>query len=273
MFIKNYEIRMGEGRFAAVSFGSGSENLVIIPGLEDGVSSVRGKALAGLAVFAPYARKFRVTLISRDDCLKSGCTTADMARDLAHCMQALAIEKAHVMGVSQGGMIAQHLAADHPEMVGKLVLTSTAPDCSELARENIQRWISFARMGSYLGLIMDTTEKAHPEKYLKRLRPLYPYLAPRFKKMNTERFAAMAEACLTHDTEDKLDRIQSPTLIICGGEDRILGVDGSHKLHRYIEDSILKIYPEQGHALYEDEPDYKKAVLNFLCDEKNLSQD
>lgn len=266
MSMKNYEIRIGDSRFAAVSWGKGEENLVIIPGLSDGVATVRGKALQAGAVLAAFARHYRVTVISRRDALSPGCTTASFARDQALAMQALGIRKAHILAVSQGGMIAQHLAADHPEMVDKLVLASTAPQCSELAAENIRRWVGFARMGAFLGLLIDTTEKFHTEKYLKRIRPFYPYLGTRLKKMDVDRFTAMAEACLSHDASMKLDRIQSPALIIGGSCDRVLGVDGSHLLHRYIEGSTLKIYEHQGHALYMDDPDFTKTVLNFLQD-------
>ena len=266
MSMKNYEIHIGDSRFAAISFGRGEKDLVIIPGLGDGISTVKGKALSGNIIYHQFARRYRVTVISRRDNPAPDCTTCSMARDQALAMQALGIQKAHIVGVSQGGMIAQHLAADHPEMVDKLVLVSTAPDCSDLARENIQRWISFAKMGSSLGLMIDTTEKAHPEKYLKKLRPLYPYLSNQAKKADVARFSILAQACLSHDALEKLDRIKSPTLIIGGGADRILGVDGSHIIHRFIEGSTLKIYEDQGHALYEDQPDYEKTVLAFLKD-------
>ena len=264
MGIKNYEIRIGDLRFDSISFGSGQKDLVIIPGLGDGLSTVKGKAWAGRVIFRKCARKYRVTVISRRRDLQPGATTGSMAKDQALAMEALGIRKAHVVGISQGGMIAQHLAADHPEMVDRLVLAVSAPSCSELARENISRWVGFAKMGSYLGLIIDTTEKAHPEKYLRRIRPLYPYLGSMAKKMDVSRFCIMAGACLSHNTQEKLDKITAPTLVIGGGADRTLGVDGSHQLHRLIDGSILKIYEDQGHALSEDEPDFYKTVLSFL---------
>ena len=264
MQFKNYELHILDDRYDAVSFGSGKENLVMIPGLGDGITTVRGKALLGSLLYRRYGKKYKVTIISRKNALESDATTESMARDQYYAMQALGIEKAHIMGVSMGGMIAQHLAADHPEMVDKLILVVTGPNAGTLAQENIGRWIGFAEMGAFLGLMIDITEKAHPEKYLKKRRPLYPYMGSAAKKLDIDRFTIQARACVSHNAMDRLEKIQAPTLVIGGGKDRTLGEEGSQLLHRYICGSVLKIYEDQGHALYEDEPDFHKTVLSFL---------
>ena len=195
MQFKNYELHILDDRYDAVSFGSGKENLVMIPGLGDGITTVRGKALLGSLLYRRYGKKYKVTIISRKNALESDATTESMARDQYYAMQALGIEKAHIMGVSMGGMIAQHLAADHPEMVDKLILVVTGPNAGTLAQENIGRWIGFAEMGAFLGLMIDITEKAHPEKYLRKLRPLYPYMGSAAKKLDIDRFTIQARAC------------------------------------------------------------------------------
>ena len=264
MPIKNYEIRIRDDRYDAVSFGSGKENLVMIPGLGDGITTVKGRALVGSVLYRRYCKKYRVTLISRKNRLDEHATTESMAQDQYLAMQALGIEKAHIIGVSMGGMIAQHLAADHPEAVDRLILVVTTPETGETAKENLDRWIGFARMKAYLGLMIDINEKAHPEKYLKKLRPLYPYLGSAAKKMDIERFCIQAAACRDHNALEKLNRIQAPTLIIGGGQDRTLGEEGSHQLNRAIGDSRIKIYIDQGHALYEDDPDFHRTCLSFL---------
>lgn len=267
MQFKNYEIRIRDDRYDAVSFGSGKQDLVMIPGLGDGITTVKGKALLGSVLYRRYGKKYRVTIISRKDALESSATTETMAKDQYYAMQALGIQKAHVIGVSMGGMIAQHLAADYPDMVDKLILVVTAPQCGDTAIENIQRWISFAQMKAYLGLMIDITEKAHPEKYLKKLRSLYPYMGSAAKKMDISRFCIQAEACKNHNALHKLEKIQAPALIIGGGQDRTLGEEGSHMLHRFIEGSRIKIYIDQGHALYEDEKDFHNTCLAFLEEE------
>ena len=264
MQFKNYELHILEDRCDAVSFGSGKENLVIVPGLGDGITTVRGKALLGNLLYHKYSRKYRVTFISRKNNLEADASTETMARDLYYAMQALGIQKAHVLGVSMGGMIAQYLAANYPQSVDKLILAVTAPAAGELIQENAGRWIGFAEMGSFLGLMIDISEKAHTEKYLKRLRPLYPYLGSAARKMDIRRFCIQARACSAHDASERLDKITAPTLIIGGRKDRTIGEEASHQLHRLIPGSQLKIFPDGTHALYQEDPEFHRTVLDFL---------
>ena len=273
MHIKNYELRILGNCYDAISFGSGSQNLVLVPGLGDGMATVKGKALMGSILYSRFARKYRVTVISRKRQLIPQDDTRSMAKELAYCMEALGIAKAHVVGVSQGGMIAQHLAADRPDLIDRLVLVSTVPKANDMIVRNIDRWIGLARKGSFTGLMIDTTEKAHPEKKLKKLRPFYTYMSAPLRKMDVDRFCIMAKACATHDATDRLDQITAPTLIIGGGVDRTLGAEGSHLLHRYIGGSRLKIYPDLSHAVYEDSPDFPRTVLAFLAGEDDEEDD
>ena len=264
MHAKNYELHILGSVYDAVRFGEGKEHLVVIPGLGDGICTVKGKALMGAALYRRYLKNYTVTVISRKRVLEENATTCSMAKDQALAMEALGIRKAHVMGVSQGGMIAQHLAADYPRMVEKLILVATAPKADEKIRRNVSRWVDFARTGAWTSLVVDMSEKAYPEKKRKLLRPVYPFLTRSMEKMDVERFVTMAQACAQHDAEDKLDRIQCPTLILGGGQDRTLGVEGSHRLHRFIGGSELRIYEDQGHSLHEDAPDFHDTVLSFL---------
>ena len=264
MHMKNYELHILGSSYDAIQFGSGTENLVMIPGLGDGITTVRGKALLGNLLFSRYAKDYRVTIISRKRDPESTASTCSMAREQAFAMEALGIEKAHILGVSMGGMIAQHLAADHPQMVDRLILAVTAPSAGDLARRNLSRWINLAQLGAFTGLMIDITEKAHPEEKLRRLRPFYSHLGTAVRKMDVSRFVSMAQACADHDATDKLDRITAPTLILGAALDRTLGEEGSHLLHRFISGSTLKIYGDQGHALYEDTGEFHRDVLAFL---------
>ena len=261
---KNYEIHIGDNRFNAIQFGSGTQHLVILPGLSDGMATVRGKVYPGSVLYRKYAEQYTVTIISRKDNLSLQETTKSMARDQALAMQALGITKAHIMGISMGGMIAQHLAADFPSMVDKLILVSTCPACDNLLRDNAGRWIGFAHMGAFLGLIIDISEKSHTEKKLKAVRRLYPYLGSAARKTDIDRFCASVQACMAHDATDSLDRITAPTLVLAGEKDRTIDPEGAHLLHRSLSGSQLKIYEGQSHAVYLDEPDFYKDVLAFL---------
>ena len=123
---KNGTLKISGTEMDYIRFGSGARILVMLPGLGDGLRTVKGTALAMAAMYRMFAREFTVYAFSRKNGLPEGYTTRDMARDQAEAMEQLGIRKADILGVSMGGMIAQHLAIDYPEKVGKLILTVTS---------------------------------------------------------------------------------------------------------------------------------------------------
>ena len=129
---KNAEVSIGNTKMPYASFGHGCRTFVILPGLSDGLATVRGKALLLAKPYAPFFDRFTVYMFSRKDEMPSGYSIRDMAADQAEALRQLGIEKASVMGVSQGGMIAQYLAIDHPDLVERLVLAVTAPRVNEI---------------------------------------------------------------------------------------------------------------------------------------------
>ena len=74
-----------------------------------------------------------------------------MARDLAKVLKKLDIYKASIIGISQGGMITQHLAIDYPELVDKLVLAVTVGKANETVKSVVGNWIEMAKVGDYKG--------------------------------------------------------------------------------------------------------------------------
>ena len=83
-----------------------------------------------------------------------------MNEEAKDAMEALGMKNAAVMGVSQGGMIAQVLAVRHPELVGKLVIAVSAPRINDTIRECVGAWISFAEAGDHKGLMISTAERS-----------------------------------------------------------------------------------------------------------------
>ena len=247
-----------------VRFGRGERRLVALPGLSDGLATVRGK---GLLLAPPYRRwldRFTVYIFSRVDALPAGHTIRDMAADQAEAMEQLGIDRASVLGVSQGGMIAQLLAADHPQRVEKLVLAVTAPNANATVRAAVGAWIGMAERGDHRQLMADTAEKSYTEARLRRYRKLYPLLGLVGKPRSYDRFLVNARAILGFDARADLPAIACPTLILGGGIDQTVGPDAASELHARIPGSRLHIYPDLGHAAYEDAPDFYARVFAFL---------
>lgn len=196
--------------------------------------------------------------------LKQDCSTRDMATDLADVMNQLNITKAFVLGVSQGGMIAQYLAIDYPELVEKLVLAVTLCQPNETSKSVISNWLLLAKEKDFKQIFIDTAEKTYTERKLKTYRPFYSILSKLTEPKNLDRFIIQATACLTHNALDEISKIQCPTFVIGGDNDKIVGSSSSCELANHIAQSKLKIYNGLGHSTYEEAKDFNSQVLSFF---------
>ena len=264
---KNRRVSLNGGTMSCVSFGSGKRTLVILPGLSDGLATVAGKALLLAAPYRPYLKDLTVYMFSRREPLPEGFSIRDMAEDQAEALNALGIGRTSLMGVSEGGMIAQHLAAGHPELVVKLVLAVTAPRVNDVILSCVPGWMDMASRGDHKALMMDTAQKSYSPAYLKKYRKLYPFLGFVGRPKSFDRFLINARAILSFDAGDELSQITCPTLILGGEEDRIVGAAASRELAERIPHSALFLYPGLGHAAYEEAKDFNQRVFGFLAGE------
>ena len=247
-----------------VTFGKGKKPLVIIPGLGDGLYTVKGMAMTFSITYRILAERYKIYVFSRINELRQEYTTRDMAADVAEALEILKITSAYVMGISQGGMIAQWLVADFPEKVQKLVLAVTTAKLGNLGRERISCWLNLIQTGTYKDLMIDIARRSYTTKFFGKFKYLYRIMGIFGRIKDIKRIDIQAVSCLKHDSLAFLEKINCPTLIIGAENDDVLGLDGSLRLHQHIKDSQLTILPECGHALYEQNKDFQKRVLVFL---------
>ena len=162
-----------------------------------------------------------------------------------------------------GGMIAQHIAIDHAEIVEKLILAVTAPNANDVVEGAVNRWIEMARRGEHTALMVDTAEKMYSENYLQKNRKYFPLLARFTKPANYDRFLKNAYAILQFDVRDKLPEISCPTYIIAGSDDCTVGNDAAFELNRGISSSELFVYEGLGHGVFEEAKDFYYRVFKF----------
>lgn len=260
---KNLCLQLADGKMDAIRFGAGERTLVMLPGVGDGLKTVRGMALPFALLYRKLAKDFTVYVFSRRRELPRHFTTREMARDVKEGMTALGLYGAAVVGVSQGGMIAQWLAIDYPDKVGKLVLTVTLSRPNDTVRNVIARWTDMARRGDYRGIMLDTAERSYSEKRLRQARLEYKLLSSLGKPGGFDRFLTQAESCVTHDAFEELGRIGCPTLVIGGTDDRIVTGAASEEIAAGIPGSRLVLYEGLGHGLYEEAPDFLARVADF----------
>ncbi len=261
---KNGCVKIGDTDMYYVSFGHGSKKLVILPGLSDGLLTVKGKALMLAKPYVQFFDEFTVFMFSRKNDMPEGYSIRDMAADQASALQKLGITKACILGVSEGGMIAQFMAIDYQELVEKLVITVSAPKVNETIQGAVSTWIQMAEAGDHKSLMIDTAEKGYSENYLKKYRKMYPIIGMIGKPRNYERFFVNAKAILAFDAYDELDKIVCPTYIIGGDEDKTVGVNASYEMKEKIKLSELFIYRGLGHAAYEEAKDFYDRVYEYL---------
>ena len=247
-----------------ISFGKGDKSLIMIPGLSDGLRTVKGMATTMAMLYRCYADNYKVYVISRKNQLKEGYSTRDMAADYKKAMGKLSISKADIIGISQGGMIAQYIAIDYPEVVEKLVLAVTLSKQNETVQKVVNSLIRMAESNDYKSIFIDASEKSYTEKRLKRYRPLYPLLCRFGKPKDLKRFIIQANACINHDAYKELEKIECPTLVIGVDDDKIVGIKTSEEISEKIKGSKLIIYEGFGHLVSEEAKDFNSKVLEFL---------
>ena len=106
-----------------ITFGNGEKSLIMIQGLN--TQSIKGASRSLAYMYRIFARDYKVYLFDRRENIGENITVRELAADIAMAMDFLEIQSADVFGVSQGGMIAQYLAIDRPDLVNKLVLAVT----------------------------------------------------------------------------------------------------------------------------------------------------
>ena len=261
--VKNGSVTIDNTEMYYASFGRGAKKLVVLPGLSDGLATVKGKAFVLVFPYIRFLNNYTVYMFSRKNDMPEGYTIRQMAEDQAKAMKILGIEKANVLGVSQGGMISQYLAIDYPAMVEKLILAVTAPNANEVLTNVVSTWLDMVNDGDHTALMVDTAQKTYSEKYVEKNEKYFPVLARFTKPKSYNRFLKNANAILTFDAREEMKNIKCPTLIIAGDNDKIIGNEAAYLLEKGISNSEIFIYEGLGHGAYEEAKDFYNRVFEF----------
>jgi pimeloyl-ACP methyl ester carboxylesterase len=192
------------------------------------------------------------------------------ADDTVGLMDELKIERAHVLGISMGGMIAQEVALNNPERVEKLVLCSTMAGMTGATR-------LLARLlgGVYKGR-MKTPEKTRDmlisaifsKDFIKaNLDKIERAKQTAFKiTPSYDEFKRQLDAIIKFDTRKRLKTINKPVLIMHGKQDTLIPYKASLELAQLIPYPKLMLFNNSAHALFSQEPEkVLKPLLEFLA--------
>jgi 3-oxoadipate enol-lactonase len=211
--------------------------------------------------------------VGKSDKPKGPYTIRLMAEDVVGLLNRLDIKKAHVVGISMGGMIAQELAINHPEKVMKLILASTyayQDRDSSGATEEMNQAVQYP--DKFLTTLVSLAFNQRLRRFLTVLlaRVLSRFANPSKKVENETAFVAQLRACSEHNTLDRLSLIKAPTLVIVGTADRVIKPSSSDVIAARIPHSKLVKIKNGSHVLnMETKNIFNQTVLSFLTSDTN----
>ena len=192
---------------------------------------------------------------------------AQMADDAAAVLDAAGVERAHVYGISMGGMIAQELALNHPERVRSLILGCTAcggANAVPAAAQVMQTLMDRATMTPEEGveamvpfIYSTSTPRARIDEDLAIRRRTFPQAAG---------YLAQIQGVLAWSSFDRLHNIRVPTLVLHGETDQLVPPENGRILARKISGARLRLFERASHIYTTDEPEASnQEALSFLA--------
>jgi 3-oxoadipate enol-lactonase len=222
----------------------------------------------------PYFRKYYQVItfdnrgVGKSDKPPGPYSTGTMAEDTIGLMDNLHIDRAHIMGVSMGGMIAQEIAINHPQRVSKLVLgcTYASRQGASADTKEISEVIQLPSPGMSAGIVSLSLNNPIYQ-WISRLVVRIAYL---FVSTSTKTgLRGQREACNKHNSLDRLHSINAPTLVIAGTKDRIIKPSSADLIASKIPAARLVKVEGGSHTFYmEMRSVFNGEVLKFLQDKR-----
>jgi pimeloyl-ACP methyl ester carboxylesterase len=232
-----------------LTWGDGPKSLLFIQG-GPGSSVPRGGLGLRMTqqLFKPYvAAGYSVFVVTRRRHMPAGYTVPDMAEDHAQLItEQLDGRVDLVVGESYGGMVAQYLAALHPDCLDRLALVATGSRLTPWSDEIDTRLAVALERGDRRGAAVVFGEYLLPGRSMRALRRvLAPLMARRMVPVDDVLVEARAD--LGYDSRPVLPRIRVPVLLICGDRDRFFSRDVVEETAALIPDCTLVWKAGKGH--------------------------
>jgi pimeloyl-ACP methyl ester carboxylesterase len=256
--------RNGEVELAYQLLGEGPP-LLLIQGLGYG-----GRGWG--PVLEPLAEDFTVAVFDNrgfgaSDVPPGPYSVAELAEDARAVLDAAGFDRAHVVGASLGGMIAQELALAHPDRVDRLVLACTTPGGSvsfPMPPQTVALMVEAATLPPDVALrrfVENGLGDGSSEELVRRIVAYRTANPP-----DLGGWQSQATAGATHDALDRLGGIAAPTLVIHGTEDAVIDLRNADLLAERIPDARVELLPGCGHLLSWEEPErFTRLVKEFLA--------
>ena len=209
-------------------------------------------------------------------------TMRRMAEDTVGLLDALNIERAHIVGVSLGSMIAQEIAISFPQRLNKLILAATTPGMSDTAnkdmwdKKNAELYRSIGLGEDFNRRIIEDPASFDAVKIMVGLTknafgrivfriPMTFGSRYYFKKVGPSGVLDQLRAVSTHNTIDRLNQIKAPTLVLAGTDDKMVPIEFSRIVAQHIPGAKLVEFQKGSHSFFmEMSRRFNREVIDFL---------
>jgi 3-oxoadipate enol-lactonase len=221
--------------------------------------------------------RFRVVIMDNRDVGRSSMasnpyTIADMADDLAGLLDALGIQRTHVLGLSMGAMIAQEFALRHANRLDRLVLTGSGAAPARSAFDPIRIWswvkVNDATGETFVGQQFTSLFSTAFLRNREAVQQTIALLARNPYPTTPEAYQRQAQAYLEFDSLDRLGDITAPTLVIVGEQDLVTPPWIAREVADAIPGARFEVIRGEGssHVVPIERPDdFNQLVSNFLA--------
>lgn len=188
-------------------------------------------------------------------------TIEDLSAQLAELLARHKIARAHVAGISLGGLIAQHFAATRPDMVDRLTLIDTTPRYTDELRAMWAERAATARSAGVKALVDGLLKIWFTPQSVADDTKAVRYVRTTLQKSSGEGYALACEALAEADLRTAAARITAPTLVICGDDDIPSFLDSARWLASNINGARLEWIGKARHASVIERPSEALAIM------------
>ena len=239
------------------------------------ISGLGGNSMSWQTVRHVLSRHYKVIVFDnrgagRTTFSNNAYSIVDMADDLAGLMKYLRIDKAHILGHSMGGFIAQEFVLKYPEKTNKLILCSTMEKLSNRNKilfecmynswkNGLSRKVWFRELYCWV-FSQKFFKDEEMVEFAVEFAVEYPY------QQTLAGFKGQLEACVGFNSTEKLKEIHHETLVLAGEDDILITPAESKTVKDKIFNSKMVLVSGAGHTPHvENREEFSKKILDFLC--------
>jgi 3-oxoadipate enol-lactonase len=188
-----------------------------------------------------------------------------LARDAIGLLDGLKIPRVHFVGLSLGGMIAQHLAVHFPDRLSSLTLCDTTSVMPGEAQPVWQERVALARREGMQALVEDTLERWFTPAFRDKRPAVVDLIRRIYLSTPVAGFTGCCEAIRRLDFAGRLGGVRLPTLVMVGADDAGTPVSASEAIANEIPGSRLRVIPSAAHLSNIEQAEvFNRHLRDFL---------